>query len=88
MSKKYKHSSKTKVEWEGLDPIIIEDEIIIEKDTKSLKIGDGISTYSELPYINNISIESNYDDLDDNAILTKGQLKQALSIYLYVSPEQ
>lgn len=50
MSLKYKHSSKTKVQWLELDPIIVQNEIIIEKDTGFFKFGDGVSKYSELKY--------------------------------------
>ena len=54
MGLKYKHSSKTKAQWEALNPVIVENEIVIEKDTKRLKVGDGVSTYNSLIYITNL----------------------------------
>ena len=54
MGLKYKHSSKTKAQWETLNPVIVADEIVIENDTKRLKVGDGVSTYNGLTYITNL----------------------------------
>ena len=54
MSLKYRHSSKTKATWEALNPVIVADEIIIEKDTKRIKIGNGVSTYNQLGYAGEI----------------------------------
>ena len=47
MGLKYKHSSKTKAQWEALNPVIVENEIVIESDTNALKIGNGIDSYSD-----------------------------------------
>ena len=41
---------KTKEEWNNENPILLENEIGIEKDTKQFKIGDGIKSWIELPY--------------------------------------
>ena len=54
MGLKYKHSSKTKAQWEALNPVIVENEIVIENDTKRLKVGDGVSAYNSLIYITNL----------------------------------
>lgn len=53
MSLKYRHSSKTKAQWEALNPVIVENEIVIENDTNALKIGNGIDSYSDLKYVTN-----------------------------------
>ena len=59
MSLKYKHSSNSEADWALLGyPVIVKDEIVIEKDTKRLKIGDGILRYDELPYVNQNDHES------------------------------
>lgn len=58
MSLKYQHSSKTKAAWEALNPVIVADEIVIEKDTNRLKVGDGVKAYSELEYIKTLNYKS------------------------------
>ena len=52
MSLKYKHTAKTLTEWITLNPVILENEIVVEKDTNKLKIGNGSLTYSNLAYVN------------------------------------
>ena len=47
---KYKHTAYTSAQWASLNPVIVENEIVIESDTKRTKIGNGISTYNELEY--------------------------------------
>lgn len=51
---KYQHSSYTLTEWTEINPIIVKDEIVIEKginnEADKLKIGDGINNYLSLPY--------------------------------------
>lgn len=51
---KYQHSSYTLTEWTEINPIIVKDEIVIEKginnDADKLKIGNGINNYLSLPY--------------------------------------
>jgi hypothetical protein len=39
-----------KEEWEQENPILGNGEIIVETDTKQVKIGDGVTTYNSLPY--------------------------------------
>ena len=41
-----------KARWEQVNPILKKNELVIEEDTSRLKIGDGVSTYTDLPYIN------------------------------------
>lgn len=50
MGLKYKHSAKTLAEWTALNPVILENEIVIESDTKRLKIGNGTDVYLDLEY--------------------------------------
>ena len=47
---KYKHTAYTSAQWASLNPVIVENEIVIESDTKRTKIGNGISTYNQLGY--------------------------------------
>ena len=53
---KYKHTAYTSAQWASLNPVIVENEIVIESDTKRTKIGNGISTYNELEYADANSI--------------------------------
>ena len=61
MSLKYRHSSKTKAQWEALNPVIVENEIVIENDTNALKIGNGIDSYSDLKYVTADYFENSVD---------------------------
>ena len=40
----------TKANWLSVNPILAKNEPAIETDTKRVKIGDGVSTYSQLSY--------------------------------------
>ena len=56
MAKKYKHTAYTPAQWASLNPVIVENEIVIEKigDGKDLlKRGDGVRNYLALPYLSN-----------------------------------
>ena len=61
MGLKYKHSSKTKAQWEALNPVIVENEIVIENDTNALKIGNGIDSYRDLKYVTADYFENSVD---------------------------
>lgn len=61
MSLKYKHTAKTLAEWIALNPVILENEIVVEKDTNKLKIGNGSLTYSNLAYVNADHFENAID---------------------------
>jgi hypothetical protein len=37
-------------EWSSLNPILVNGEIVVETDTQQVKIGNGVSQYSLLPY--------------------------------------
>ena len=54
MAKKYKHTAYTPAQWASLNPVIVENEIVIEKNGDGLdllKRGDGVRNYLDLPYI-------------------------------------
>jgi len=40
----------TAINWEAVDPVLLVGELAYETDTGRLKLGDGTSTWSELPY--------------------------------------
>lgn len=42
--------NEIKDEWMKQNPVLLDGELGLERDTKRLKIGDGISRYSELEY--------------------------------------
>ena len=45
-----KFAHKTKTELETLNPVLLDGEVIFEKDTKGIKVGDGNLTYKQLEY--------------------------------------
>ena len=42
----------TRSELEAMDVVLLDGELVIEKDTGLLKVGDGVRFYRELPYLN------------------------------------
>lgn len=40
----------TKARWEQFNPVLEEGELGLETDTKQFKIGDGVNTFTNLPY--------------------------------------
>ncbi|HEQ0824394.1 TPA: hyaluronoglucosaminidase, partial [Streptococcus pyogenes] len=41
---------KDAAEWQRLNPVIDDGELVVELDTHRLKVGDGKLTYNDLPY--------------------------------------
>lgn len=48
---RFQFQYRTKKEWEDSNLILLKGELAIESDTSMIKIGDGRSYYSDLPYI-------------------------------------
>ena len=42
----------TAANWKTNNPILADGELGIEKDTRLVKLGDGVTAYNALPYIN------------------------------------
>lgn len=40
----------TQSEWSSANPVLYPGEVVIETDTKQVKIGDGTTSYNSLPY--------------------------------------
>ena len=40
----------TKSEWDAENPVLANGEIVVETDTRQVKIGDGVTSYTSLPY--------------------------------------
>lgn len=40
----------TAAEWAAANPILAERELVVETDTKKVKIGDGVTNYNSLAY--------------------------------------
>ena len=56
---KMKQSSDTSKNWNKNNRVLFEGEIAYEKDTGRIKVGDGKSSYTELPYVCMAEDESN-----------------------------
>ena len=67
-------ASKTSSEWETLDPVLLAGEPCWVSDVGMLKIGDGTSSWSELPYL---SISSSVTE-DGSAAATSASVVSAL----------
>lgn len=40
----------TQSQWESSNPVLANGEIVVETDTRQIKIGDGTTNYNSLPY--------------------------------------
>lgn len=63
----------TRARWLEIDPVLMEGEIGFETDTHNGKVGDGVSTYSELEYNNAIVFESITQILGQSTTLVPSQ---------------
>lgn len=63
----------TRARWLEINPVLMEGEIGFETDTHNGKVGDGVSTYSELEYNNTITFESIAQILGQSTTLVPSQ---------------
>ena len=73
MAVRFKQLSKTSTEWASLNPTLLEGEIGFEKDTKKIKVGDGITAWNNLDYVTGSSSDldtSNLVDLTSEQTIT------------------
>jgi len=50
MSVQIKLRRATQSEWSSLNPVLLDGEIVVETDTRRVKIGDGVALYDSLSY--------------------------------------
>ena len=46
------HRKDLSTKWSSVNPILLDGEMGIEKDTRKFKIGDGVTSWNDLPYAN------------------------------------
>lgn len=51
MSQKIQNRRDTAERWTQYNPILLEGELGLETDTGKMKLGDGVNTWSALPYM-------------------------------------
>lgn len=51
MSQKIQNRRDTAAKWTQYNPILLEGELGLETDTGKMKLGDGVNTWSALPYM-------------------------------------
>ncbi|MCM1296228.1 MAG: hypothetical protein NC311_11860, partial [Muribaculaceae bacterium] len=56
----------TAANWKAANPVLLKGEVGIENDTRKIKIGNGISTWTKLKYVSdNIVVANNNPTVDD-----------------------
>lgn len=55
-------------EWESVNPILKEGEPGYDTTTKQLKIGDGVSTWKDLPFQGEATLQIDFIDCGNSAI--------------------
>lgn len=51
MSSRIQARRDTASRWASINPILMEGEFGLESDTRKAKMGDGVHTWNDLPYI-------------------------------------
>lgn len=64
----------TAANWKAANPVLLKGEVGIENDTRKIKIGNGISTWSALKYISENIVVANNNPTVDDADYDIGQL--------------
>jgi hypothetical protein len=73
----------SKIQWEAINPILLEGELGIEKGTEpKVKVGNGIDTWNDLPYLTNQAdlqeaidiINSEIGGIDGRLVLVEGKI--------------
>ena len=62
----------TTQEWEDLDPVLKNGEIVYDETKQAIKVGDGISKFTDLNYIGytwEMDQEYDFGDIDEGAII-------------------
>ena len=60
---------RTKADWAAVNPVLRENEIGLEKDTRSFKVGDGSTPWNSLPYYIGRTIYSEKEDYIETRLL-------------------
>jgi len=60
--------SATQDQWNLVDPVLAMNEIAYDSTSGSIKVGDGVTKWSELPYIKAVSSDDVLDFGDEDAI--------------------
>ncbi|HFZ7552040.1 TPA: hypothetical protein ACIO3U_000022 [Streptococcus pyogenes] len=69
---------KDAAEWQKLNPVVDDGELVVELDTHRLKVGDGKLTYNDLPYYEGLQGES----------ITKVQLSENGDLSVWIGEKE
>jgi len=64
----------TAANWKAANPVLLKGEVGIEIDTRKMKIGDGISTYTALKYVSDDIVVANTSPTDTDTNYDVGEL--------------
>ena len=56
----------SKANWVSVNPVLSNRETVVETDTLKFKIGNGVSTYTQLPYANQKKTFEYYENFNNN----------------------
>lgn len=66
-----KHAYLSATEWVSKNPILQAGEFGIENDTQKFKIGDGVTKWSNLPYVSGITVDAELSSTSTNPVQNK-----------------
>jgi len=64
----------TAANWKAANPVLLKGEVGIEIDTRKMKVGDGISTYTALKYISDDIVVANTSPIDTDTNFDVGEI--------------
>ena len=72
------HRYNTAAVWASYNPILLTGEIGIESDTASLKVGDGATAWTDLPYF--VQAGASSEQVLGNTIVIDGQQRPSAAL--------
>ena len=68
-----KLKTDTEINWENNNPIILDGEIIVVKNSSTadqrIKIGNGVDRYLDLPFLNDLELNNHNNDTEAHSIM-------------------
>lgn len=65
------HAYATSAQWSNANPVLMSGEMGVESDTQKYKIGDGVTNWSNLPYVSGVTVDEVLNATSLNPVANK-----------------
>lgn len=65
------HAYATSAQWSNANPVLMSGEMGVESDTQKYKIGDGVTKWSNLPYVSGVTVDEVLNATSLNPVANK-----------------